>query len=676
MKKKSLLVFSLSFLLVGCINIKRDPSSSNNGSNATSGNGNTITNNGDTTSLSLDEILDKDAYKDVAIDEFKIEKRTIASKLDVTFDDFFNPYNKVSIQIDISDSELQKLENDFDAERPQQKTEKYRHAEKVTISLTNEGNTFVWEFDDVGIRQKGNMSRNHILIDGEIQTFHVKLSFDETWDDPNIYSASELTTWTSEADRLAREDRNFLGLSGLDTKWNACYDETNVKEIYASMLYRANGIISQHVTLGEMSMTTTSGKTKNMGLFRIFEPASKSLIKRSLKNDSFINMAAWSEEKIATNGVSNSSYGDLYKCSYGYGNGSYGNGADLTVSSGEGNRIGVNSADGSYVPVYNRKTNMDAGDDSVRLRTCLTNINSSDYATIDSYVDLRYLAVEEAVSYMLGNPDDLRNNSNNYMIYLRRTDGKMIIIPIDYDRCFGTGGSTWNPDGNNMTKAEVFSLTAQGKQSETKVKLLKNTFLSSTTNYAKAVYLNQVKAIKASSWWNLSTFETLYSAFKNTYSGYSFSLTPIRSGDISFEKYITEKGKMINLDLVLNGGGSGSSSTSSNQTTSQSTSLTVYDNVYLAGYKGNWYTKDYPLVYQGDGIYKCVIENVECESFSFKFNNGSDWNEINWGLKDGTSDELSLNSGGNFPATGLTLGSIIEIVVNMNTMKVSINTVS
>ena len=670
MKKRSLLVLSLAFLLVGCINIKRNPSS-NNISNQSGGGGNSFT-----SSVSEEDLLAKDAYKDVTIDEFKIEKRTIASQLDVTFDDFFNPYNKVSIKIDISDSELQLLQKDFEEGGPQQKTDKYRHAQKVTISLTNEGNTFVWEFDDVGIRQKGNMSRDHILVDGEINVFHVKLSFDETWDDTNVYSSSELTTWTSEADRLARKDRNFLGLSGLDTKFNACDDETYIKEIYSSMLYRANGIISQHVTLGEITMTTTSGKSKNMGLFRIFEPATKSLIKRSLKNGSFINMAPWAEEKIATNGVANSSYGDLYKCSYGYGSGGYGEGADLTYESSKGSRIGVNSPDGTYVPVYNRKTNKNANDDSERLRTCITNINSSDYTKIDSYVDLRYLAVEEAVSYMLGNPDDLRNNSNNYMVYLRRTDGKMIIIPIDYDRCFGAGGSNWNPDGNNMTKAEVFSLVAQGKQRQTSVKLFKDTFLSATTNYAKAIYLNQVKAIKASSWWNLSTFESLYNAFKNNYSSYSLSLTPFASGNISFEEYITEKGKMVNLDLVLDGGANGGSSTSSSSNTSLSTSLPIYDNVYLSGYKNNWTTKDYPLVYQGEGIYKCIIENIECESFSFKFNNGTNWDEINWGLKDGTTDELSLNSGGNFQATGLTIGSTIEIVVNMNTMKVSINTIS
>ena len=142
MKKRSLLVLSLAFLLVGCINIKRNPSS-NNISNQSGGGGNSFTSSVSEEDLmrlyeqTIERLLAKDAYKDVAIDEFKIEKRTIASQLDVTFDDFFNPYNKVSIKIDISDSELQLLQKDFEEGGPQQKTDKYRHAQKVTISLTN-----------------------------------------------------------------------------------------------------------------------------------------------------------------------------------------------------------------------------------------------------------------------------------------------------------------------------------------------------------------------------------------------------------------------------------------------------------------------------------------------------------------------------------------------------------
>ena len=43
----------------------------------------------------------------------------------------------------------------------------------------------------------------------------------------------------------------------------------------------------------------------------------------------------------------------------------------------------------------------------------------------------------EAVSYFLGNPDDLRNNYNNYYIYFNKSTGKMIFIPYDLDRCLG-----------------------------------------------------------------------------------------------------------------------------------------------------------------------------------------------------------------------------------------------
>ena len=66
MKKRSLLVLSLAFLLVGCINIKRNPSS-NNISNQSGGGGNSFT-----SSVSEEDLLAKDAYKDVTIDEFNL----------------------------------------------------------------------------------------------------------------------------------------------------------------------------------------------------------------------------------------------------------------------------------------------------------------------------------------------------------------------------------------------------------------------------------------------------------------------------------------------------------------------------------------------------------------------------------------------------------------------------
>ena len=76
-----------------------------------------------------------------------------ASKDDVVASDLFNLKNKVSISIDIDRSELQKLEEDMDYEAGN-KPETYHLAKKVTISLKNGNNTFTWELNNVGIRQK------------------------------------------------------------------------------------------------------------------------------------------------------------------------------------------------------------------------------------------------------------------------------------------------------------------------------------------------------------------------------------------------------------------------------------------------------------------------------------------------------------------------------------------
>lgn len=37
----------------------------------------------------------------------------------------------------------------------------------------------------------------------------------------------------------------------------------------------------------------------------------------------------------------------------------------------------------------------------------------------------------------MGNPDDSRNNSNNYYIYFNSKTNKMSFIPYDFDRCLG-----------------------------------------------------------------------------------------------------------------------------------------------------------------------------------------------------------------------------------------------
>ena len=78
-------------------------------------------------------------------------------------------------------------------------------------------------------------------------------------------------------------------------------------------------------------------------------------------------------------------------------------------------------------------------------------------------VDVENFVSYAAVSYFLGNPDDLRNNYNNFYLYFLQSSGKAIIIPYDYDRCLGVTVE-YNPSGHGMTRDDPFSQMREGAQ--------------------------------------------------------------------------------------------------------------------------------------------------------------------------------------------------------------------
>jgi hypothetical protein len=59
------------------------------------------------------------------------------------------------------------------------------------------------------------------------------------------------------------------------------------------------------------------------------------------------------------------------------------------------------------------------------------------YALLDATLDIPEFLKFEAVSYLLGNFDDQRNNYNNYYVYFRPADGKAVYIPYDWDYSLG-----------------------------------------------------------------------------------------------------------------------------------------------------------------------------------------------------------------------------------------------
>ena len=467
---------------------------------------------------------------------------------EVTFDDLFNLNNKVEIIIDVDKKEMQKINDDnvyggdFDSIKP----ETYHLAKKFTLNLYNANQKYTWELDNVGIRQKGNTSRKPIFNDnGEISNKnHFKISFDETFDDTEMYDSDFIAQYGNKN----YKDRELLGLSGLDFKWNKVDDTTHLKEIYSNMLLRSAGIMAQHIGLATVEMHYDDNKVANFGLCNIYEPSSKSFIKRSLSSkDSYINMPGWNEETKGSFGVPNKKYGDLYKATYGKGDGAnnYWDGANFRSETIQGKRIGVKTDIKGYNwPIYERKTNTSETYDDTLMKELVTLLNKSSTSLeqIKEKVDLTQLAMEEAVMYFIGNPDAMRYNYNNYLAYFRRIDGKLVIIPMDNDRVFGVGNG-WKEGVefilNKTTKP--LSSTAKGGDGKQRNPLLNKTIFANSNNQVIEDYKYCLELVKNSSWLKNETFEKYFNILKETYSGLStFSLDGGKD-NISFDNYIEQK---------------------------------------------------------------------------------------------------------------------------------------
>ena len=464
-----------------------------------------------------------------------------ATKEEVTYKDLFNLNNKVEVLIEADKEELDKIEND---KRYGHKSEIYHLAKKFTLNLTNGDNVFTWEFENVGIRQKGNTSREEIFKEGKLNPHnHYKISFDETFTDTEMYSSDFITAHGNEE----YKDREFLGLSGLDFKWNRNSDITHIKEIYGSYMYKSAGIIVQSVGLSTLKIKVGSEVT-DFGLCFMYEQTSKSIIKRSFsENEIYINITNWDEEKSGTYGVNKKKYGDYYKTTYGAGDGySYNGGGDLTLESIQRNRVGVKTdIYGMVYPTYERKTNTDSNYDDTLFKEMVGTLNNGTYSQIAQKVDMDYLGIEEAVGFYLGNPDSFRYNYNNYMMYFRRTDGKMIVVPIDNDRCFGIG-HTWEK-GITFSSNENLTPLSNKDVSGNNIRnpLFNKTILSSSSNGCLDTYKQYIELISKSSWVKNDTFTRFFNIAKETYKNETFDING-GEDNISFSSYIAKKLASLN----------------------------------------------------------------------------------------------------------------------------------
>lgn len=406
----------------------------------------------------------------------------------------FDIENKVELKLDMSTEELEKMQADYDKyDRNGSKSPIYRMADLHITLTTPTGKIHTWTLPEVGVRMKGNTSRTGFYSPdkGIYNIIHLKLSFQETFDDAEHYGA-DAREWTP-AEREKRKNRTFATLEKLDLRWNRCDDGTYLKEYFAYETYRHYGVPAPRTNLAVFQWANI-----HMGVFTINEPVDKIFLEKNLPETAL--------------------GGDLYKVGWaGNSNGSF-----LYYDS-----IGIENEDTGEFFAYDLKTNKKTSTHR-SLTKFISRMNAGDVTkeTFGELVDLDTYLPFAAVSYLLGNPDDMRNNYNNFYVYFRHDTGKAVFIPYDYDRCLGITAH-WNPTGNGVTRDNPFSdrLLAYADDPNHPNSIQRNPVILysiAAGGYYVREYADLLRQIAEDDWFTFETFEALYRMAEANYA----NLTP------------------------------------------------------------------------------------------------------------------------------------------------------
>jgi spore coat protein CotH len=321
---------------------------------------------------------------------------TMSALDDPNYERLFSDVSKKTITIEITNSEYQRLYDMMIAHH--QNFGDYRISDYVRSNIIYEDDQGIIRMNQVGFRTRGNFSRNRIQDDeGNIYINHYKLKFDETF-----------------SDTLNVSKRFLFGLEELDLKYNRNNDETYMNEHYAMDLYRSFGIHAQRTT-HIMIYLKIDERMHSMGLYTAFEPIDQTFIDRRFEGFH--------------------AEGDLYKNLWQQ----FGP-ATLTMPN-QLEAIGIKDTSINYRPAYDLKTNKNTSTHEalLTLMEAMTFDFEARQQFISNYVDISYTAMFFAVSLILGNPDDIRGNGNNYYLYIDPVENLYYLMPYDLDHSLGQG---------------------------------------------------------------------------------------------------------------------------------------------------------------------------------------------------------------------------------------------
>ena len=392
------------------------PSSSNESSSsmASSSSSETIASSSLITSSTVNSSSSSDSYTNPVVDE------TFGYTM------FFSEETRIQTSISITRTNLRRM-NRWGEEKFNRYNDFYV---PMTLTMVINDDTFV--FEEVGIRLKGNIySRGSFLDDSTIiRPFHLRLKFDYHWDDPKYQESGLFKPWTEvDTSHQIRNNRRLFGMQSLEMKWNRSEDPSMVNQVFASRLFQTHGVMAPKATLSELIVNTTTNRF-GMGVYTIYEPVDDIMIKR------YFDGAAGD--------------GDLYKTLYP---------VDLVYDSMvefsntfnqdvfRRSIVGVKDTWNSYFPVYDLKTNRKRSNHQAlfnlvsALKIAGTLPLQDQAQLLSTVVDIPSFLNYLSVSYLIGHPDDMRNNRNNTYIYFHGTTQKAYFIPYDFDWSLGI---TWD----------------------------------------------------------------------------------------------------------------------------------------------------------------------------------------------------------------------------------------
>ena len=380
------------------------------------------------------------------------------------YQQLFDINNKIEVELDVSEETLKQLQKDYEAyEKKGSKSPIYREA-ALKITITTETDSVTYAIDKVGIRMKGNTSRTDFYDskDGQYNLIHFKVDFG---------------------------DRTFATLEKLELRWNKNDDSTYIREYYAYEMYRDFGVLAPHINLATVKVAG-----EHQGVFTVCEPVDEVFI------DKYV--------------AKKDQGGYLYKCNWA------GIGANLTSKC----TIGVEDEEKGKFYNYDLKTKK-AVADHTKMKNLIAVLNRKGVTKEDiaKVVDMDNFLAFEAVTYFTGNPDDIRNDYNNYYIYFLASSGKAVFIPYDVDRVFGLT-KDWNPTGDAMTSVEPFSTMAESMGIEQENPLYIHTV--NKGGFYTEEFKETLEKAAASKWLTTEHFNSIY---ETAYAHYAEDTKPVKA---------------------------------------------------------------------------------------------------------------------------------------------------